>query len=105
MKPRKVSTLRLVVAASTTDSQNVDLPPMLPKRKKRPSLLPKQTRRRKLPDLWEDPSLKPPANGLLVEDLIPVAHEVMEAQGIVIKGVRLLLDELPVMACRYGLVS
>lgn len=100
LKPRKFNALRLVAAANTQDSQNVDLPPMHPKRRKKPSLLPKQSRKKRIPAIFEDPSLKPPANGLLVKPLIPVAHEVMEAKAIATKGVRLLLEELPVLACR-----
>ncbi|CAM6092826.1 unnamed protein product [Calypogeia fissa] len=100
LQPRKFNTLRLVVAASMQDSQNVDLPPLLPKRRKRPFLIPKKIKKN-LPKIFEDPSLKSPANGLLVEDLIPVAHDVMQAKAIATRGVQRLLEELPIFACRY----
>lgn len=100
-KSRKGNTIRLVAAANTQDSQNVDLPPVFSKRRKKPSLVPRRTKKKRLPAAFEDPSTIPPGNGLLVEALIPVAHDVMQAKAIATKGVRLLLEQLPVLACRY----
>jgi hypothetical protein len=41
-----------------------------------------------------------PANGMLVEELIPVAYTVLEARSVLLDGVRRLLKHLPVKACR-----
>ncbi|KAL2609371.1 hypothetical protein R1flu_027944 [Riccia fluitans] len=86
--------------ASQNFPQNVDLPPIHPKKKKKPFVTPMKVQRKRPP-----PSAgtfaKPPANGLLVKKLIPVAHTVMRANGIVEKGVARLVQELPIKTCRY----
>lgn len=41
-----------------------------------------------------------PANGMLVEELIPVAYTVLEARSVLLDGVRRLLKHVPVKACR-----
>ncbi|GLJ38772.1 hypothetical protein SUGI_0790490 [Cryptomeria japonica] len=91
--------------------QNVDLPPVLPKRKKKPYPRPikeiirdarKIKKRSKLEEAkMEERVLGPPENGLLVPDLIPVAHQVLEARKILVKNLVKLLDVIPVFACRY----
>lgn len=43
----------------------------------------------------------PPRNGLLVPELIPVAHEVFEARTQLVNGVAELLKVVPVHACRH----
>ncbi|KAL3699396.1 hypothetical protein R1sor_017418 [Riccia sorocarpa] len=93
----------LKVAADTSNQnlpQNVDLPPVYPKKKKKPFLVPMKVQRKRPPP---SPGLyaKPPANGLLVQKLIPVAYTVMRAKGICDKGVARLVQELPVRTCRY----
>ncbi|KAG8644841.1 APO protein 1, chloroplastic isoform X1 [Manihot esculenta] len=85
--------------------QNVDLPPILPKKKKKPYPIPfmlikKAARRdKKLAEMGIEKPLEPPKNGLLVPDLIPVAHEVLDAWKVLIKGVAQLLHVIPVYGC------
>ena len=86
--------------------QNVGLPPILPKKKKKPYPIPLkkilQASRadKKLAEMGIEKSLEPPKNGLLVPDLVPVAYEVLDAWKILIKGVAQLLHIVPVYACR-----
>ncbi|KAL8168357.1 hypothetical protein V2J09_009856 [Rumex salicifolius] len=85
--------------------QNVDLPPALPKKKKKPFPVPIQIIQRnaradrKLAELGVEKPLEPPKNGLLVPELIPLAHEVVDAWKDLIKGVAQLLHVIPVYAC------
>ncbi|KAM7265947.1 hypothetical protein ACFE04_003630 [Oxalis oulophora] len=85
--------------------QNMDLPTMLPKRKKKPYPIPikkiRQASRenKKLADAGIEKLLEPPQNGLLVEDLIPVAYEVLEAWKVLLKGVAQLWHVFPVYGC------
>lgn len=63
-------------------TQNVDLPPVLPKNKKKPYPIPfKQIQEaakkdKKLAQMGIEKHLDPPKNGLLVPTLVPVAYEV-----------------------------
>ena len=43
----------------------------------------------------------PPDNGLLVPELIGVAHKVYQAQQSLLHGIRKLIDVIPVQRCRY----
>ncbi|KAG7959665.1 hypothetical protein I3843_10G081700 [Carya illinoinensis] len=85
--------------------QNVDLPPMLPKKKKKPYPIPikklKQAARedKKRAEMNIEKPLDPPKNGILVPDLIPIAYEVLDAWKVLIKGVAQLLHVIPVYAC------
>ncbi|KAK9267191.1 hypothetical protein L1049_009611 [Liquidambar formosana] len=85
--------------------QNVDLPPILPKKKKKPYPIPlkkiQQAARddKKLAEMGIEKPLDPPKNGLLVPDLIPVAYEVLDAWKVLIKGLAQLLHIVPVYAC------
>ncbi|PON78237.1 APO domain containing protein [Trema orientale] len=85
--------------------QNVDLPPILPKKKKKPYPIPfkkiKQAAKqdKKLAERGIEKPLEPPKNGLLVPDLIPVAYRVLDAWKILIKGVAQLWHVIPVYAC------
>lgn len=85
--------------------QNVDLPPILPKKKKKPYPIPfkkiKQAGRegKRLAEKGIENPLEPPLNGLLVPELIPVAYEVMDAWKVLIKGVAQLLHIFPVYGC------
>ncbi|KAL4195938.1 hypothetical protein AMTRI_Chr04g180800 [Amborella trichopoda] len=87
--------------------QNVDLPPILPKNKKKPYPIPLKTIQRaaradkKLAEKGIEKHLEPPKNGLLVPDLIPVAHEVLEAWKRLIKGLAQLIDIVPVYGCSH----
>ncbi|XP_028756444.1 LOW QUALITY PROTEIN: APO protein 1, chloroplastic-like [Neltuma alba] len=85
--------------------QNVDFPPVLPKKKKKPYPIPikeiKQAARedKKLAEMGIEKPLDPPKNGLLVPDLIPVAYEVFDAWKLLIKGLGQLLHVIPVHGC------
>lgn len=89
-----------------TVPQNVDLPPILPKNKKKPYPIPfkkiKQAGKKdkKLAEQGIEKPLEPPKNGLLVPDLIPIAYHVLDAWKILIKGVAHLWHVIPVYACR-----
>ncbi|XVF04380.1 hypothetical protein REPUB_Repub05bG0077600 [Reevesia pubescens] len=86
--------------------QNVDLPPVLPKKKKKPYPIPfkeiqKAARKdKKLAEKGIEKPLQPSKNGLLVPDLIPVAYEVLDAWKVLIKGLAQLLHVIPVYGCR-----
>ncbi|XP_065872447.1 APO protein 1, chloroplastic-like [Euphorbia lathyris] len=87
------------------DRQNVDLPRILPKKKKKPfpipfKLIQKAARRdRKLAEMGIEKPLEPPKNGLLVPNLVPVAYELLHAWKVLIKGVTELLHVIPVYSC------
>ncbi|XP_047335023.1 APO protein 1, chloroplastic [Impatiens glandulifera] len=86
-------------------TQNVDLPPILPKRKKKPFPMPLKTilqnarNDRKLAHMGIEKTLEAPKNGILVPDLVPVAYELLNSWTILIKGVAQLLHVIPVHAC------
>ncbi|KAM6602236.1 hypothetical protein CsatA_021845 [Cannabis sativa] len=85
--------------------QNVDLPEILTKKKKKPYPIPlkkiKQAARqnKKLADKGIENPLEPPKNGLLVPDLIPDAYALLDAWKLLIKGVAQLWHVIPVYAC------
>ncbi|KAL6201689.1 hypothetical protein ACLB2K_025401 [Fragaria x ananassa] len=85
--------------------QNVDLPAALPKQKKKPYPIPlKQIKQaskvnKKLAEKGIEKPLDPPKNGLLDPDLIPVAHQVLDAWKTLIKGLAQLLHVIPVYGC------
>ncbi|KAF5207416.1 Apo protein 1 protein [Thalictrum thalictroides] len=85
--------------------QNVDLPPILPRAKKKPYPIPikmihKAARADKaLAEKGIEKPLEPPKNGLLVSELVPVAYEVLEGWKDLIKGVSRLLHVIPVHGC------
>ncbi|XP_010550896.1 PREDICTED: APO protein 1, chloroplastic [Tarenaya hassleriana] len=99
--PQKTATSR----KKYTNTQNVDLPPILPKRKKKPYPIPfkkiqEEARKdKKLAQMGVEKQLDPPKNGLLVPDLVPVAHEVLDNWKFLIKGLTQLLHVVPVYAC------
>lgn len=86
--------------------QNEDLPPILPKKKKKPypipikKILEAARADKKLAEMGIEKPLEPPRNGILVPDLIPVAYEVVDAWKVLIRGVAQLLHVVPVHACR-----
>lgn len=86
--------------------QNVELPPILPKKKKKPFPVPIEKIReaarkdKKLAEMGIEKPLEPPKNGILVSHLIPVAYEVLDAWKIMIKGLAQLLHVIPVYGCR-----
>ncbi|XAR66955.1 hypothetical protein NMG60_11013352 [Bertholletia excelsa] len=85
--------------------QNVDLPPVTPRKKKKPYPIPLkkilQASRadKKLAEMGIEKPLEPPKNGLLVTELIPVAYEVLDAWKILIRGIAQLLHVVPVFGC------
>ncbi|XP_077237497.1 APO RNA-binding protein (DUF794) [Tasmannia lanceolata] len=87
--------------------QNMDLPPILPKNKKKPYPIPIKKIQsaaradKKLAEMGIEKPLEPPKNGLLVPDLVPVAYEVLEAWKVLIKGVAQLLHVVPVYGCSH----
>lgn len=89
-----------------THPQNVDLPQILPKKKKKPYPIPlKQIKQaakadKKLAETGVEKPLYPPKNGLLVPELIPVAYEVLDAWKVLIKGVAQILHVIRVHGCR-----
>ncbi|CAH2052858.1 unnamed protein product [Thlaspi arvense] len=86
-------------------TQNVDLPPILPKNKKKPYPVPfkqiqEEARKdKKLAQMGIEKRLDPPKNGLLVPNLVPVAYEVIDNWKLLIKGLAQLLHVVPVFAC------
>lgn len=87
--------------------QNVDLPPVLPKKKKKPFPIPLKKiveaarEDKKLAQMGIEKHLEPPKNGILVPDLVPVAYDVLDAWKVLISGLAQLLHVVPVHACRY----
>lgn len=116
-KPARPTTLRTFCCTGQTrnhrfgskkrelSTQNVDLPPILPKKKKKPYPIPFEKIRqaakadKKLAQMGIEKPLEPPKNGLIAPDLIPVAYEVLNYWKILIKGVAQLLHVIPVYAC------
>ncbi|CAN8258213.1 unnamed protein product [Cochlearia groenlandica] len=86
-------------------TQNVDLPQILPKKKKKPYPIPfKQIQEegrkdKKLAQMGIEKHLFPPKNGLLVPNLVPVAYQVIDSWKLLIKGLAELLHVVPVFAC------
>lgn len=86
--------------------QNVDLPAVLPKNKKKPYPISiKKIQRisredKKLAQMGIEKPLEPPNNGMLLPHLIPVAHEVLEEWKVLIKGLSQLMHVVPVYGCR-----
>ncbi|XP_068641601.1 APO protein 1, chloroplastic-like [Aristolochia californica] len=100
-----VASTHPVVKKEGKFSQNVNLPPILPKNKKKPYPMPikkiQELARadKKLAERGIEKPLEPPKNGLLVSDLIPVADQVLEAWKVLIKGVAQLMQVVPVYGC------
>ncbi|KAI4311836.1 hypothetical protein MLD38_036699 [Melastoma candidum] len=98
---------RIPYAPKSRFPQNVDLPPLLPKNKKKPFPVPiKQILRegrknKKLAQMGIEKRLEPPKNGILVPELVPVACGVLDSWKLVIKGVAQLLHVIPVYGCRF----
>ncbi|GLJ23881.1 hypothetical protein SUGI_0453780 [Cryptomeria japonica] len=87
--------------------QNVDLPYSLPVTKKKPFPVPVKELRRAARERQKNNKgkpkrpLGPPRNGLLVQGLIPVAHQVFEARMRLINGISELLKVVHVRSCRH----
>jgi hypothetical protein len=86
--------------------QNVDLPELQPKKKKKPFLVPikkmvQESRRdKRLAEMRIEKPLEPPKNGLLVPELVPVAYEVLDNWKLLIQGLSQLLNVVTVYGCR-----
>uniref|UniRef100_A0A1D1Y5G9 APO protein 1, chloroplastic n=1 Tax=Anthurium amnicola TaxID=1678845 RepID=A0A1D1Y5G9_9ARAE len=97
----------LVTRSMERHPQNVDLPPIQPKTKKKPFPIPlKKIQRtakeiRKQAEMGIERRLEPPKNGLLVPELVPVAYEVLELWKVLIKGLKQLLNVVTVYGCSY----
>jgi hypothetical protein len=86
--------------------QNVDLPELHPKNKKKPFPVPikkmlqasRQTKR--LAQMRIETPLEPPKNGLLLPELVPVAYEVLDNWKVLIRGLSELLNVVTVYGCR-----
>lgn len=84
----------------------MDLPPVLPKKKKKPYPIPIEKIRqvakkdKKLAEMGIEKPLEPPKNGILVPDLTHVAYEVIDSWKLLIKGVAQLSLVIPVYGCR-----
>ncbi|KAH9307355.1 hypothetical protein KI387_035266 [Taxus chinensis] len=87
--------------------QNMDLPNSLPVTNKKPFPVPVKELRRAARERQKNSKgrrkrpLGPPRNGLLVQGLIPVAHQVFEARTRLINGISELLNVVPVHSCRH----
>lgn len=87
-------------------SQNVDLPELHPKNKKKPFPVPikkmvqASRRDKRLAQMHIEKTLEPPKNGLLVPELVPVAHEVLDNWKMLIRGLSQLLNVVSVYGCR-----
>lgn len=95
---------RAYTADEDAEPQNSNLPRRLPKDKKKPYVVPPKrggflaNKGPKKP--LEDISF-PPGNGLLVPELIPVAHAVYEARETLLQLVAKLMEEIPAKACMH----
>ena len=88
------------------EPQNVDLPELHPKNKKKPfpvpikKMLQASRRDKRLAQMHIEKPLEPPKNGLLVLELVPVAHEVLDNWKVLIRGLSQLLNVVTVYGCR-----
>lgn len=86
--------------------QNVDLPELHPKNKKKPfpvpikKMLQASRQNRRLAQMRIEKPLEPPKNGLLLPELVPVAYEVLDNWKVLIRGLSELLNVVTVYGCR-----
>jgi hypothetical protein len=86
--------------------QNVDLPELQPKNKKKPFPVPikkmvqESQRDKRLAGMRIVKPLEPPKNGLLVQELVPIAYEVLDNWKTLIQGLSQLLNVVTVYGCR-----
>ncbi|TKW06559.1 hypothetical protein SEVIR_7G248000v4 [Setaria viridis] len=86
--------------------QNVDLPELQPKNKKKPfpvpikKMLQDSRRDKRLAQMRIEKPLEAPKNGLLVPELVPVAYEVLDNWKVLIRGLSQLLNVVTVYGCR-----
>ncbi|PIN18003.1 hypothetical protein CDL12_09329 [Handroanthus impetiginosus] len=103
--PVEVKSCVCALYSTATDSGFVQLPRKLKKSERKPwvtdinevkrkARLEKQERR-----LVREAKLKPPENGLLVKELIPVAHDVLAARTRLLSCVSRLSDSVAIFVC------
>ncbi|KAM0922822.1 hypothetical protein ACQ4PT_005936 [Festuca glaucescens] len=86
--------------------QNVDLPELHPKNKKKPfpvpikKMLQASRQNKRLAQMRIEKPLEPPKNGLLLPELVPVAYEVLDNWKVLIRGLSELLNVVTVYGCR-----
>ncbi|KAM3389062.1 hypothetical protein ACQJBY_011293 [Aegilops geniculata] len=86
--------------------QNVDLPELHPKNKKKPfpvpikKMLQASRKDKRLAQMRIEKPLEPPKNGLLLPELVPVAYEVLDNWKVLIRGISQLLNVVTVYGCR-----
>jgi len=86
--------------------QNVDLPELQPKNKKKPfpvpikKMLQDSRRDKRLAQMRIEKPLEAPKNGLLVPELVPVAYDVLDNWKVLIRGLSQLLNVVTVYGCR-----
>ncbi|CAN6240882.1 unnamed protein product [Urochloa humidicola] len=86
--------------------QNVDLPQLQPKNKKKPfpipikKMLQDARRDKRLAQMRIEKPLEAPKNGLLVPELVPVAYELLDNWKVLIRGLPQLLNVVTVYGCR-----
>lgn len=87
----------------------MDLPPVLPKKQKKPfpvpikKILQAGRAEKKLAQMGIERRLEPPKNGIIVPELVPVARNLLGSWKLLIKGVAQLMHVIPVYGCKYFL--
>ncbi|KAJ7522868.1 hypothetical protein O6H91_18G030000 [Diphasiastrum complanatum] len=81
-------------------SQNLCPPQVVPGRKKKPYVGTREGSLRKRRNISQRQILSAAENEVLVQSLIPVAHQVMKAREIFVSGVSELMKVIQVKACR-----
>ncbi|WOL14309.1 origin of replication complex subunit 3 [Canna indica] len=98
---------RQAMVVRSNHPQNTDLPRYYSKKEKKPFPVPIVELRRRARERLKSARGKPrkptapPRNGMLVQSLIPVAYEVMNARILLINNLRKLMKVVPVLACKY----
>eukprot|EP00252_Welwitschia_mirabilis_P005651 TRINITY_DN16153_c0_g1_i1.p1 TRINITY_DN16153_c0_g1~~TRINITY_DN16153_c0_g1_i1.p1 ORF type:complete len:416 (+),score=78.12 TRINITY_DN16153_c0_g1_i1:295-1542(+) len=106
VRPSHASRNYLKLFVKAQYPQNVDFPPDMRRIKKKPFPIPVKELRRaarlkqKRSRLHPYRPVGPPRNGLLVQNLIPIAYQVFEARRALMNGVAALLKAVPTHACR-----
>ncbi|CAM0902788.1 unnamed protein product [Alopecurus aequalis] len=86
--------------------QNVDLPELHPKNKKKPfpvpikKMLQASRQNKRLAQMRIEKPLEPPKNGMLLPELVSVAYEVLDNWKVLIRGLSQLLNVVTVYGCR-----
>lgn len=99
--PARFRVRAMSAAAVGGKHHSQDLPPVLPKRKKKPFVSPPKRGGFLVKKGPKERVLHPPANGLLVPKLVPVAHEVFEARATLLQLLIKLMQVVPVKVCKF----